>query len=49
MALVADLRAELARAEAESTLPAEPDTAAIEQLVIELHRRALADVRFGDA
>lgn len=49
MALVADLRAELARAEAESTLPAEPDTAAIEQLVIELHRRALGDARFGDA
>ena len=49
MALVADLRAELARAETASTLPAEPDGAAIEQMVIELHRRALGDARFADA
>lgn len=46
MALVAELRSELARAEAESTLPAEPDAAAIEAVVVDLHRRTLADARF---
>jgi hypothetical protein len=46
MTLVADLRHELARAEAASTLPAEPDAATIEAVVIDLHRRALADPRF---
>lgn len=47
MALVTDLRNELARAEVESTLPVEPDAAAIETVVIELHRCALADPRFA--
>ncbi|MFO7632801.1 MAG: hypothetical protein R6W76_09690, partial [Caldilinea sp.] len=36
-----------AHAEAESTLPAEPDASAIEAVVVELHRRALADPRFA--
>ena len=47
MALVAELRAELALAETASTLPAEPDSTTVEALVIELHRRALGDARFG--
>jgi hypothetical protein len=46
MALVADLRAELAEAAAASTLPAEPDAAAVEALVVDLQRRALGDARF---
>lgn len=48
MDLVAALREELRRAEAESTLPATPDAAAVEQLVITLHRRSLDDPRFGE-
>ncbi|GIK73608.1 MAG: hypothetical protein BroJett021_25960 [Chloroflexota bacterium] len=47
MALVADLRRELAAAEAASALPAEPDAAAVEALVLDLQRRALGDVRFN--
>lgn len=46
MALVADLRKELALAEAASSLPAEPDATAVETLVIDLHRRSLSDPRF---
>jgi predicted nucleotidyltransferase len=46
MALVADLRRELAAAEAASALPAEPDAAAVETLVMDLQRRALGDKRF---
>ncbi len=46
MALVADLRAELAVAAAASALPAEPDAAAVEGLVVDLQRRALGDARF---
>ncbi len=47
MGLVAELRAELANAEAASTLPPEPDAGVIEGAVIELQRRALGDARFG--
>ena len=47
MALVADLRTELAQAEVASALPAEPDFAAIETLVVDLHRRSLVDRRFS--
>jgi len=46
MALVADLRRELAEAAAASALPAEPDVAAVEALVVDLQRRALGDPRF---
>jgi len=46
MTLVADLRHELARAEAASMLPAELDASTIEAVVVDLHRRALADPRF---
>jgi predicted nucleotidyltransferase len=46
MALVADLRRELAEAAAASTLPAEPDVAGVEALVVDLQRRALGDARF---
>ncbi len=46
MVLVADLRAELLQAEAGSALPAEPDVAAVEALVVDLQRRALGDPRF---
>ena len=42
MALVAELRRELAQAEAASALPAEPDASAVEALVFELQRQALA-------
>ena len=41
MALVAELRRELAEAEAASSLPAEPDVVAVEALVVDLQRRAL--------
>ena len=47
MDLVANLRDELVRAEAASTLPAEPDFAAVETLVVDLHRRSLVDPRFS--
>ena len=47
MALVAELRAELAKAEAASTLPPAPDFAAVETLVVDLHRRSLVDPRFS--
>ncbi len=47
MALVADLRRELVEAAAGSALPAEPDAAAVEALVVELQRRALNDERFN--
>jgi hypothetical protein len=47
MALVADLRGELAQAAAASTLPAEPDAAAVEALVVNLHRASLVDPRFA--
>lgn len=46
MALVAELRRELAQAAAASALPAEPDVAAVEALVVDLQRRALGDARF---
>lgn len=46
LALVASLRRELAEAAAGSALPAEPDGAAVEALVVELQRRALGDARF---
>ena len=46
MALVAELRRELAEAEAASSLPAEPDVVAVEALVVDLQRRALVDPRF---
>ena len=46
MVLVADLRTELAEAEAASSLPAEPDVTAVEALVVGLQRRALGDPRF---
>lgn len=46
MALVADLRTELAAAEASSPLPDAPAAEAIEALVVTLHTRALADLRF---
>ena len=45
--LVANLRGELVQAEAASTLPAEPDFAAVETLVVDLHRRSLGDPRFS--
>lgn len=44
---LAELRAELAAAAAATSLPAEPDAAAVEALVIDLHRRALGDARFN--
>lgn len=46
VALVADLRRELAQAAASSSLPAEPDVALVEALVVDLQRRALGDARF---
>ena len=46
MALVAELRRELAEAESVSSLPAEPDVVAVEALVVDLQRRALVDPRF---
>ena len=46
MDLVAELRTELTNAEAASTLPAAPDGAGIEALVISLHLQALANPRF---
>ena len=46
--LVADLRRELAEAAA-SALPAEPDVAAVEALVVDLQRRALGETRFDSA
>jgi hypothetical protein len=47
MALVADLRGELAQAAAASALPAEPDVAAVEGLVVNLHKASLVDPRFA--
>lgn len=47
MALVAELRAGLAQAEAASALPAEPDVAGVESLIVDLQRRALGDARFN--
>jgi predicted nucleotidyltransferase len=47
MALVADLRGDLAEAAAASALPAEPDAAAVEALVVNLHRASLVDPRFA--
>ena len=46
MALVSELRRELAEATAGSTLPTEPDVAAVEALVVDLQQRALGDPRF---
>lgn len=47
MALAADLQTELAQAAVTSELPDDPDVDAVESLVIDLHRRSLADPRFG--
>ncbi|OIO90105.1 MAG: hypothetical protein AUK03_13590 [Anaerolineae bacterium CG2_30_64_16] len=47
MALVAEMQAELAEAEAITALPEEPDFCAVEALIIDLHRRSLADPRFN--
>lgn len=47
MALVEELQAELEEAEAHTTLPEEPDVAAVEALVVDLHWRALHDPRFN--
>jgi hypothetical protein len=41
--------AELAQAETASALPAEPDMAAVETLVVDLQRRVLGYVRFAAA
>jgi hypothetical protein len=49
MALVAELRAGLAQAEASSALPAEPGVASVEALVVDLQRQALGDRRFKSA
>jgi hypothetical protein len=46
MALAADLCADLVQAEAGSSLPVEPEVAAVEALVVELHRRSLSDMCF---
>jgi predicted nucleotidyltransferase len=47
MELVRSLQDELTAAEAATVLPAEPDFAAVEALVIALHRRSLDDPRFN--
>jgi predicted nucleotidyltransferase len=48
MHLVGTLQEALRRAEAESKLPATPDEAAVEQLVVDLQRRSLDDPRFHE-